>query len=95
MSNTRTHPTGNFDNIGYHLDSGMPSGQAIEQGSKYEGQASDAHAHQHLGNIGSVNNRKNSYHNQKAGGRSYQQCGDSTEKGASDFWAAKSQPAKK
>lgn len=95
MSNTMTHSNGNFSSVGRRLDSGMPSGEAIEQGSNYEGQSSETHAHQHLGNIGSVHNRKNSYFNQKAGGHSYQQCGDSTEKGASDFWAAKSQPVRK
>lgn len=77
------------------MGSGKPSGQAIEQGSKYEGQVSDADAHQHLGNIGLDHNRKNSYHNQKAGGRSFQQCGDSNVEGARDFWAAKSQPVRK
>lgn len=90
-----THGTGSFSSGGRRLDSGMhvSSGPAIMQGSKYEGQTSDADAHLHLGNIGSVHNRQNSYSNQKAGGRSYQQCGDSSEKGASDFWAAKSKSA--
>lgn len=95
MSFTGTQSNGNFGNPGRQLGTGRRIDQDLPLGSSYDGQRAEPDSHQHCGNIGDVANRRNQYSNQVAFKDSYQQLGDSSEKGAAIFFGAQNQQAPK